>query len=82
MTACLNLFYFRKRKSGYDIEQVDAGKISEKDRMLKEKEAEVFPLKVIVKSYWCLSLLACVHTCNSKHGCMPCMFNSLLTFFL
>ena len=40
LTVCLILFYFRKRKSA-NLEQVDAGKISEKDRMLKEKEAEV-----------------------------------------
>lgn len=52
------LFYRRKRKSGnYEVEKVDSGNISEKDRMLKEKEAEVLSPKIIIeKSNWHLSV--------------------------
>ena len=37
-------FCLRKRKStAHDATDVDRSQLSEKDRMLKEKEAEVFP---------------------------------------
>ena len=51
---------FRKRKTGsFEPEQVDAGNISEKDRMLKEKEAEVFT-----------DLIYCFAPCNEFLDCL------------
>lgn len=41
--------YCRKRKSGnFDLDDVDTAEISEKDRMLREKEAEVLYITGIV----------------------------------